>query len=86
MASNQKRILQYLLGRLDDLLLQDDEFSFPAKAQVLADLEELDDPESLVRLREILQDRDLKMSHQTREAVKHTATVLYLRHRDEIEE
>jgi|GEM_PF-1932678 len=79
MDSNQKRILKYLLGRLDDLLRQDDEISRDAKIKVLADLEELNDPESLERLREVLEDKSI--DHDTRLAIQKTAKAIFVSNR-----
>jgi len=80
MDSNQKRILKYLLGRLNDLLRLEDEISHDAKLKVLADLEELDDPESLERLREVLEDKTI--DHEIRLAIQKTAKAIFVSNRD----
>lgn len=79
MDSNQKRILKYLLGRLEDLLQLEDEISRDAKTKVLADLEELNDPESLERLKEFIEDKTI--DHDTRLAIQKTAKTIFLSNR-----
>lgn len=79
MDSNQKRILKYLLDRLDSLLRLEDEISHDAKVKVLADLEELNDPESLDRLREFIEDKTV--DHETRLAIQKTAKAIFVNNR-----
>jgi hypothetical protein len=79
MDSNQQRILKYLLGRLEDLLRLDDEISHDAKRKVLTDLEELNDPESLERLREFIEDKSI--DHETRLAIQKTAKTIFVSNR-----
>jgi hypothetical protein len=80
MDNNRKRILNYLLGRLEDLMKLDDEISKGPKLQVLADLEELNDPDSLPVLRGILEDKTLKLDPDVRKAVHQTAKTVYTTH------
>lgn len=79
MDSNQKRILKYLLGRLDDLLRLEDEISRDAKLKVLNDLEELNDPEALEQLKVFIEDKSI--DHETRLAIQKTAKAIFMSNR-----
>lgn len=60
MASNQKRIFNYLLSRLEDLLWQEDEISKAATLQVIADFGELNDPDFLPVIQSLLEDPETR--------------------------
>ncbi|MCU0475201.1 MAG: hypothetical protein MUC99_03650 [Anaerolineae bacterium] len=83
MASNQKRIFNYLMGRLDDLLWQEDEISKAATLQIIADFGELNDPDFLPVIQSLLEDREkrARLDAETVKALQQVGKLLFTAHR-----